>query len=149
MPEHPRDSSADLVGERIAKFAITERLAAGGMGVVYRARDETLKRDVALKVLSAATEADAKARSRFLREAQGLAAVTHPNIATIFETGEVDGRAFIAMELVDGESLPRHWSEARSSSDRCSRSRVERPVRWPRHTNGASFTATSNRATSC
>jgi TolB-like protein/Tfp pilus assembly protein PilF len=75
------------------------------MGVVYRAQDETLRRDVALKVLPANLVGDAQRRARFLREARAAAAVTHPNIAAIYEAGEANGEMFLAMELVQGKSL--------------------------------------------
>ena len=74
------------------------------MGVVYRAEDETLRRTVALKLLSD-TGGDEETRQRFLREARSAAAITHPNVATVYQVGEADGRPYIAMELVEGESL--------------------------------------------
>jgi len=91
--------------ERIAHFRIVERIGRGGMGIVYRAQDEKLGRPVALKVLAPGFEQDRDRRSRFIREARAAAAVAHPNIATIHEIGEDDGRVFIAMELVEGVTL--------------------------------------------
>ena len=91
--------------ERIAHFRIVERIGRGGMGIVYRAQDEKLGRAVALKVLPPGFEQDRDRRSRFIREARAAAAVAHPNIATIHEIGEDDGRVFIAMELVEGVTL--------------------------------------------
>jgi serine/threonine-protein kinase len=88
----------------IAHFRILGRLGAGGMGVVYRAEDETLRRTVALKILPD-TGADTETKQRFLREARSAAAITHPNVAMIHQVGEADGRLYIAMELVEGESL--------------------------------------------
>ena len=90
---------------QLAHFRIVGRLGAGGMGIVYRAVDEKLRRSVALKVLPSALEADPARRRRFLREARSAAAITHPNIAAIYEIGEAEGRIFIAMELVEGQSL--------------------------------------------
>lgn len=95
----------DRVPAQLAQFRIIERLGRGGMGVVYRAMDEKLKRHVALKVLPEGFAADEDRRKRFVREAQSAAAVLHPNVATIFEVGESEGRIFIAMELVEGAPL--------------------------------------------
>ena len=94
-----------VAGSRVTHFTILGRLGAGGMGVVYRARDEQLRRDVALKVLPAATAADPNARARLLREARSAAALNHPSICTVHEVGTDAGRDFIAMELVEGSSL--------------------------------------------
>jgi serine/threonine-protein kinase len=92
------------VPARIAHFRITGALGQGGMGVVYRAEDETLRRTVALKLLPDAAGSEER-RQRFLREARSAAAITHPNVATVYQVGEADGRVYIAMELVDGENL--------------------------------------------
>jgi serine/threonine-protein kinase len=92
-------------GRTIKQFRVLGKLGEGGMGAVYRARDETLQRDVALKVLPESLGKDEERRRRFLREAQSAAQVTHPNIATIYEVGEADGEVFIAMELVPGGTL--------------------------------------------
>jgi hypothetical protein len=92
--------------ERIAHFRIIAKIGRGGMGVVWRAQDEKLGREVALKVLPPSQEQDAERRKRLLREAKAAAALTHPNVATVYEAGEDDeGRVWIAIELVDGESL--------------------------------------------
>jgi serine/threonine-protein kinase len=90
---------------RIGHFRVVSRLGHGGMGIVYRAEDEKLRRTVALKVLPREFAEDPERRRRFLREARSAAALTHPNIATVYEVGEDDGRIYIAMELVEGESL--------------------------------------------
>ncbi len=89
----------------ISHFRILGRLGEGGMGVVYRAEDERLHREVALKVLPVSLAADPERRRRFLREARAAAAVTHPNIAAVHDVGEADGHVFIAMELVRGDTL--------------------------------------------
>jgi DNA-binding CsgD family transcriptional regulator len=91
--------------DRIGPFRIVARLGSGGMGVVYRARDERLGRDVALKVIASDAEDDGPSRARFALEARAAAAINHPNVATIYEVGEDDGRVFIAMELVLGITL--------------------------------------------
>lgn len=96
--------------ERLSHFRIIEKLGEGGMGIVFKAEDEKLRRIVALKVLPEAFVADRDRRARFLREAQAAAAVTHPGIAAIYEIGEQDDVVFIAMEYVQGETL--HWKIA-------------------------------------
>src|SRR5258706_16410044 len=80
---------------RVGRFKVLERLGAGGMGVVYRAVDETLGRRVALKILPLEAAGDSERRRRFLREARLAAAITHPNIATVHDVGEADGCVFI------------------------------------------------------
>ncbi|HEY2514542.1 MAG TPA: protein kinase, partial [Polyangiaceae bacterium] len=92
----------DLTGRTLGRFRVLERLGRGGMGAVYRAYDERLERDVALKVLRRRGGEDTAA---ILREAQAAAAVRHRAIAQIHDVGEADGVAFLAMELVDGETL--------------------------------------------
>ena len=90
---------------RVGPFEVEALLGAGGMGEVYRARDTRLDRQVALKVLPAATLADATARARLLREARLASQLNHPHICTIHEVGEADGHVYVAMELVEGEPL--------------------------------------------
>jgi non-specific serine/threonine protein kinase len=92
----------------LAHFEILDKLGEGGMGVVYRARDQRLHRTVALKVLPAEFARDEDRRQRFLREARAAAAVSHPGIAVIHDGWEADGTAFIAMELVEGRTLRAH-----------------------------------------
>jgi len=104
---------AVAIGEAIDRFTIEERLAAGGMGVVYRAHDPTLRRDVALKLVHLGSSlAQADAQERLLREAQGLARLDHPNVVTVYEAGTHGREVFIAMELVDGVSLDRWLADA-------------------------------------
>jgi serine/threonine-protein kinase len=91
--------------ERIGHYKIEEKIGRGGMGIVYRAEDEKLKRIVALKVLPRDFDEDDHRRKRFLREARVAAAIAHPNVATIHEVGEADGRIYIAMELAAGTTL--------------------------------------------
>jgi len=92
-------------GTRVGPYEILGPLGAGGMGEVYRARDARLARDVALKVLPARVAEDAKALARFEREAQAVAALSHPNILAIFDFGTADGVAYAVTELLAGESL--------------------------------------------
>jgi Tol biopolymer transport system component len=97
-----------VIGKTISHFRILEKIGEGGMGVVYKAEDQNLRRLVALKVLPPEVVGDEERRLRFLREARAAAAVTHPNIATVHEVGEAGGTVFIAMELVDGKTLRTH-----------------------------------------
>jgi eukaryotic-like serine/threonine-protein kinase len=90
---------------RIGRYVVLEYIAQGAMGVVYRGRDETLERDVALKVMSGVEGADADAQMRFKREAQAAGRLQHPNIITIYELGEHKGAPFIAMEFLEGVDL--------------------------------------------
>ena len=92
-------------GTKLGPYEVTEQLGAGGMGEVYRARDTTLDRDVAIKVLPEDFATDPARLARFEREAKLLASLSHPNIATIHGFDESDGVRFIAMELVEGQSL--------------------------------------------
>ena len=92
-------------GTRFGPYEVTGQLGAGGMGEVYRATDTNLKRDVAIKVLPAAFAADADRLARFQREAEVLASLNHPNIATIHGLEKADGRTVIVMELVEGPTL--------------------------------------------
>jgi tetratricopeptide (TPR) repeat protein len=94
-----------MIGMRLSHFRIVEKLGEGGMGVVYRAEDENLRRPVALKVLPPGLISNEARRLRFLREARAAAAVSHPNIAAIHEVGEVEGVVFIAMELIEGRTV--------------------------------------------
>ncbi len=94
-----------MVGQTLGHYRILEQIGAGGMGVVYRAHDERLGRDVAIKLLPTESFRDANARARLLREARTASQLNHPNICTIHEVGEADGQAYIAMELVEGQPL--------------------------------------------
>ncbi len=94
-----------MIGRTLGDYRIVDKLGAGGMGEVYRAHDAKLERDVALKVLPGDRFADDTARARLLREARAAARLNHPHICTVYEVGEADGQAFIAMELVEGEPL--------------------------------------------
>lgn len=96
-----------MIGSSLGRYRIDARLGEGGMGVVWRAHDPHLGRDVALKVLPDERVSDAEARARLLREARAAAALNHPRILTVYDVGEADGHVYIAMELVPGRPLSR------------------------------------------
>jgi eukaryotic-like serine/threonine-protein kinase len=94
-----------MLGQRLSQYLIEQKLGEGGMGVVYRARDERLQREVALKFLDTLPTSTSASHERALQEARAISALNHPNICTVYEVGEVDGRPFIAMEYVEGRPL--------------------------------------------
>jgi tetratricopeptide (TPR) repeat protein len=114
-----------MIGQTMSHFRIVDKIGEGGMGVVYRAEDLDLGRQVALKVLHTEFVTDEERRQRFLREARTAASVTHPNIATVHEIGEHEGVIFIAMELVEGRTLKRAIREDSHDFEECLRLGLE------------------------
>ena len=108
-------------GTKLGRYEIRSKLGAGGMGEVYRARDEKLNRDVAIKVLPASLTEDADRLHRFELEAQATGALNHPNILVIFDVGTNENAPYVVSELLEGESLRDrldHGALAESQSDR-------------------------------
>ena len=117
LPYPPRTPSLSRhlsAGTKLGRYSIVEPLGAGGMGVVYRARDEKLERIVAIKLLAPGMFTGEEARRRFHKEALALAKLSHAHIAAVYDAGEQDGVDYIVMECVPGESLAAKLKSGRS-----------------------------------
>ena len=135
------------IGWRLASYEITALLGRGGMGEVFRGRDTKLKRDVAIKVLPEIFSRDRERVNRFVREAEVLASLNHPNIGTIYDFQEAEGIRFLVLELVEGETLAERIQRGPIPADEALQ--IARPIckPWRRLTIRGSFIATSNQPT--
>ena len=115
--DQPADSHGGVEERSLGKYVIEQELGRGGQGVVYRARDTELRRTVALKVLPAGLARTSEMRQRLFREAEAASRLDDPGICTVYEAGEHEGVAFIAMRLVEGESLAERLSRRRSGGE--------------------------------
>ena len=104
-------------GACIGRYVVLDQLGVGGMGVVYKAYDPELDRPVALKLLQAGEGDAGFFKDRLLREAQGLARLSHPNVVAVHDVGQLDGQVFLAMEFIDGETL-RLWDSREKRTQR-------------------------------
>ncbi len=101
-------------GSALSHYRIVSKIGAGGMGQVYSAQDTRLDRKVAIKFLHEEFSRDADKLGRFIQEAKAASALNHPNILTVYEIGELDGKNYIATELIDGKTLREHLSHKES-----------------------------------
>jgi len=108
LESQPTDS---FIGKRLGSYVVVEKLGSGGMGVVYKAEDSRLGRFVALKFLPDSATTDPLLVERFRREARAASALSHPNICTIHDIDECEGQTFIAMELLEGQTLRQRIAE--------------------------------------
>ena len=131
-----------MVGQVLGHCRIVARIGEGGMGTVYRAHDEVLHRDVAVKVVKKDPGLDQAASQDLLQEARASSALSHPNICTIHEVGESDGELYIVMEFIEGQTLHAHERQARACLPmRFCAMECRSRAHWPGRTTGESSTA--------
>ena len=102
-----------LVGQNLGRYKILSLFGEGGMGAVFKGRDETLKRDVAIKVMSPQLARQTNFQERFLQEARTVARLSHPNIVQIYDFGQEENQLYIVMEFIPGKNLQQHLQELR------------------------------------
>ena len=131
-----------MIGKTVLHYKILEKLGQGGMGEVYRATDQKLGREVALKVLPSEMASSPERLDRFRREAKALAALDHPGIVGVFSVEEADGVHFLTMQLVEGRSLDQVIPKGGSRLKRSSIMRRRLPTRWLRPMKKESYIVT-------
>src|ERR1051326_3912740 len=105
-----------MIGQHISHYTILEKLGEGGMGVLYKARDTNLDRTVAIKFLPSHLSASADSKGRFLQEAKATAALSHPNILSVYEISEHDGSLFLVMEYIEGQTLKSYITKLKTGT---------------------------------